>query len=338
MTKSRALWCWLGIGLLSGCQPADSIEQFGGPTMGSTYSVKYVRTSAVADPTKLQGATREILEQMDQQLSTYRNDSVVAEFNRMPAGQCMVVPAMLRSLVEAGEHLSQQSEGAFDLTVAPLLQIWGFGPNAAKQQVPSKAQIAEVLPRVGHQHVRIEGERLCKNAPVELDFNSIAAGHAVDLVGQRLKALGVQSYLVEITGELKAEGVKPDGSAWRIGIEAPRDDQQVAQKIIDLDGLGVSTSGDYRNYYMHDGQRYSHTLDPATGQPILHRLAAVTVVAPSARDADGLSTLLMVLGPERGMSFAQAHKIAAFFVLHAEQGFEVHSSAAFDHLFAKEVK
>lgn len=323
---------------MTGCLFQDTIESFDGPTMGSTFSVKYVRSSGVADKQTLQQETSNILAELDRQLSTYRADSDIERFNALPAGRCEVMPPAVRLLVETGEQLSLQTDDAFDLTLEPLLNLWGFGPQGRVEQTPGEAQIAEVMQRVGHKHLRIEGEQLCKSAAVEVDFNSIAAGYAVDRVAQRLQELGVSSYLVEITGELKAQGRKPDGSPWRIAIEAPRDDQRVAQQVIELDGLAVSTSGDYRNYFERDGRRYSHTLDPHTGRPVEHKLASVTVLDGSALQADGLSTALMVLGPERGFEFARQHRIAALFVIREGQGFVTKSTDGFEQVIGAGAK
>lgn len=317
---------------LAGCQFSDPLESFGGPTMGSTYSIKYVRADGVADAKILQSGVEAILAEVDQQMSTYRDDSLIERFNRAPAGTCMAMATDVLDLVRLGEGLSLQSDGAFDLTVEPLLNLWGFGPKSRGEQVPSAAAIAEVRQRVGHQHLRIEGEQLCKDAKVQVDLNSIAAGHAVDRIAAWLEQQGVASYLVEATGELKMRGRKPDGSAWRIAIEEPREDQRVAQKTLELDGYGVSTSGDYRNYFEENGRRYSHTLDPRSGAPIAHKLAAVTVLHPKAVLADGLSTLLMVLGPEDGLAWAERQGIAAFFVTRAGDGYVTHATKAFTAL------
>ena len=317
---------------LAGCQFSDPLESFGGPTMGSTYTIKYVRADGVADAKTLQAGVEAILAEVDQQMSTYRDDSLIERFNRAPAGTCMAMPQDVLELTRLGEGLSLQSEGAFDLTVEPLLNLWGFGPKSRGEQVPSASAIAEVRQRVGHQHLRIEGEQLCKDAKVQVDLNSIAAGHAVDRIAAWLEQQGVASYLVEATGELKMRGHKPDGSAWRIAIEEPREDQRVAQKTLELDGYGVSTSGDYRNYFEENGRRYSHTLDPRTGAPIAHKLAAVTVLHPKAVLADGLSTLLMVLGPEDGLAWAERQSIAAFFVTRAGDGYVTHATKAFTAL------
>jgi thiamine biosynthesis lipoprotein len=200
--------------------------------------------------------------------------------------------------------------------------------------VPSAEQLAEARQRSGYRHLRIDGQQLCKDVELQLDLNSIAAGYTVERIVSRLTELGVDSYLVDVTGELKGAGKKPDGQPWRIAIEAPRDDQRVAQKILQLDGYGISTSGDYRNYFEENGVRYSHTLDPQTGAPITHTLAAVTVADPSTLRADGLSTLLMVLGPERGLAYAEQAGIAAFFVTREGEGFVTRATTAFEQLFA----
>ncbi|MGA5482103.1 FAD:protein FMN transferase [Pseudomonas siliginis] len=327
---------WLGLVVLAvaigGCGNGDSLEEVGGSTMGSTWSVKYVRHAGVADPSMVRGEVETILGEVDQQLSTYRSDSAIQRFNALPADSCQAMPAAVLELVRIGEQLSMQSEGSYDLTVEPLLDLWGFGPQGREEKIPDAAAVAEVMQRVGHQHLRIDGERLCKDAAVEVDFNSIAAGYAVDTIAARLQGMGIDNYLVEATGELKARGKKPDGSAWRIALEEPRDDQQVAERIIDVDGYGVSTSGDYRHYFLQDGRRYSHTFDARSGRPVLHDLASVTVIHPSALMADGLSTLLLILGPERARDYAQKHDIAAFFVLRADTGFVTRSSQAFTQL------
>jgi len=323
---------------LTGCLFQDKVEAFAGPTMGSTYTVKYVRSGDGPSKEMLHSEVEALLGELDKQLSTYRSDSDVERFNALPAGSCEPMPDMVRELVAAGSQLSADSDGAFDLTLEPLLNLWGFGPQGRGERVPSAEDISAARALTGQQHLSIDGDRLCKAVALQLDFNSIAAGYAVDLVIDRLKALGVQSYLVEITGELKAEGRKPDGSPWRIAIEAPRDDQRVAQKIVELDGMGVSTSGDYRNYFERDGRRYSHTLDPQSGQPIEHHLAAVTVIDKSTLRADGLSTALMVLGPEKGLALAERNGIAAFFVVREGQGFVTTSTKAFDELFGAGVE
>lgn len=324
---------WGAAVLLQGCG-GDRLESLSGPTMGSTYSVQYVRHSNGPAASLLKREVEGILAEVDRQMSTYRSDSDIERFNELPANSCQPMPEPVLQLVRVGEQLSRDSDGAFDLTVEPLLNLWGFGPQGREEKVPSAPALAQVQQRVGHGHLRIEGAQLCKDAAVEVDFNSIAAGYAVDRMAARLTELGVENFLVEATGELKAVGHKVDGSPWRIALEEPRDDQQVAQRVIALDGYGVSTSGDYRNYFEQDGQRFSHTFDARVGKPITHKLASVTVIHPSALMADGLSTLLLILGPEAGWDYAEKHRIGAFFVMRADKGFVTRSNPAFDALLA----
>jgi len=325
------------IGVLSGCGNGDSMESFGGPTMGSTYSIKYVRHANLPASEDVRVEVEKILADVDQQMSTYRANSDISRFNALPADRCQAMPAVILELVRVGEQLSQQSEGSYDLTVEPLLNLWGFGPQGREEKVPSASALAEVQKRVGYRHLRVEDDQLCKDAAVEVDFNSIAAGYAVDTIAARLDAMGIHDYLAEATGELKASGKKLDGSPWRIALEAPRDDRQVAERIIDVDGYGLSTSGDYRNYFQQDGRRYSHTFDARTGAPVLHDLASVTVIHPSALMADGLWTLLLILGPERAWDYAEKHDIGAFFVIRADKGFVTRTSHAFQRLSGAKV-
>lgn len=320
---------------LTGCWFSERIEEFGGPTMGSTYSIKYVRSKDSPSLDLLKRETEEILAEVDQQMSTYRADSVIERFNDAPAGTCQVMPAPVLELIETGRELNEQSQGAFDLTLEPLLNLWGFGPKARVEKVPTPEQLAAAREQVGMQYLRRFGEQLCKDVDVQVDFNSIAAGYTVDRVVQRLTELGINSYLVEITGELKAAGRKPDGQQWRIGLEAPQTGERVAQRVLELDGYGISTSGDYRNYFEENGRRYSHTLDPLTGAPITHTLAAVTVADKSTLRADGLSTVLMVMGTERGLAFAERMGIAAFFITREGDTFVTQSTPAFEQLFAE---
>lgn len=322
------------MGALTACGSGDSLESFGGPTMGSTYSVQYVRSPDGPKAAQVQPEVEAILAEVDKQMSTYRSDSDIERFNVLPANSCQRMPAGVLELVRVGEQLSVASHGSYDLTVEPLLNLWGFGPQARVERVPTAQEVAQVLQRVGHGHLRIDGDKLCKDAAVEVDFNSIGPGYAADLISARLQALGIRSYLVDMSGELKAVGKKADGSPWRIALEEPRDDQQVAQKTIELDGYGVSTSGDYRNYFVQGGQRYSHTFDALTGAPITHVLTSVTVIDRSTLMADGLSTLLLILGPERGWAYAEEHKIPAFFVIRADKRFIIRSNPEFDRLFA----
>lgn len=316
--------------LLSACSEGPSVERLGGPTMGSSYSIQYVREAGGPAPAQVQAAVEAILHDIDQHYSTYRADSTVSQFNRLPAHRCMILPKDMRELVGFGLHLAQLSDGAYDLTVEPLLRLWGFGPQARHEQIPGARALARAQQRVGYQHLRLEGQALCKDAPVQLDFNSIAAGHAVDLLAARLQAMGVTSFVAEATGELKAVGRKPDGSPWRIALQLPGPDRQMARRLYPVQGLSVSSSGDYRHYFEDNGQRYSHAFDARLGRPVDHDLAAVTVLDASAMQADGYSTLLLILGPQRAWAFAVEHELPAMFVTRTEGGFVSRATPAFE--------
>lgn len=329
----RGSWLVLAlVAALSGC--GQSLERFGGPTMGSSYTVQYVTTGQSPQTAQLKAEVDTILASLDQEFSTYRDDSVISHFNALPAGACMALPADMLKLWHYGEELAQQSGGAFDLTVEPLMNLWGFGPQSRQEQVPDAVALERERARVGHQHLHLDGERLCKSVNTQLDFDSIVAGYAVDKVSARLAELGLKDFLVEITGELKAVGHKPDGSPWRIALEVPSGERerQVERSVV-LDGYGLSTSGDYRNYFEEGGQRYSHTFDPRSGTPIRHALAAVTVADAQALRADGLSTLLMVLGPDEGYAFAERNGLAALFIVRQGEGFTTRATPRFEALF-----
>ena len=276
---------------LSGCENnAERIEVLSGPTMGSTYTIKYVYNATTPAVDAVGVAVQSILDEVDRQMSTYRLDSNLARFNQAPAHTCMPMPQPVLDLVQYGNELSRISDGAFDLTLTPLLNLWGFGPQSRGRAVPSAEQIAAAKAQTGYQKVRIDGEQLCKDADVKLDLKGIAAGYTVDRISERLAELNIESDMIELTGELTATGRKPDGSPWRIALEQPLvDGQRAIQRILEIDGYGVNTSGDYRNYFEEGGVRFSHTIDPRNGTPIKHNLASVTVVDRSTLRADGVN-------------------------------------------------
>ncbi|WP_435605404.1 FAD:protein FMN transferase [Pseudomonas knackmussii] len=328
----RGIWLCMALLALAGC--GERVERFGGPTMGSSYSVQYLPTAKSPSPQRLQAEVETILGELDRQFSTYRDDSEVSRFNDLPAGACQAMPADLIALLQYGDELSAASDGAFDLTVEPLMNLWGFGPQSREERVPAETDLTRERARVGYRHVRVDGSLVCKDVAAQLDFDSIVAGYAVDRVSQRLGELGLKDYLVEITGELKAVGHKADGSPWRVALEVPSGERErTVERSLDVDGYGVSTSGDYRNYFEEGGQRYSHTFDARTGAPVRHKLAAVTVVDRSTLHADGLSTLLMVLGPDEGFRYAEQQGLAAYFVMHEGQAFSTRVTPRFAELF-----
>ena len=317
---------------LMGCfSSVETVSEIYGTTMGSTYSIKWVGSGSTPAPEQVKLQVDQMLEEFESVASTWRPDSQLSRFNAAPAGTCQDMPGSILDLVVLAEQLHSESQGSFDLTLGPLMRLWGFHGDE-DLRVPSEQQIAETVAHTGHQHLHVRDRQLCKDRQLELDISGLAAGYMVDEVAERLIALGIQSYMVELTGELKADGNKPDGSPWRIGVEEPRDANRVAQLVLPLRGYGVSTSGDYRNYFEQAGQRYSHTFDPLTGKPVLQDLAAVTVLHPSAAWADGLSTILLVKGVERGWDYALQHELPALFVIRRGEGFVSRSTPHFNAL------
>ncbi|RRD58722.1 FAD:protein FMN transferase [Comamonadaceae bacterium OH2545_COT-014] len=338
----------LAAALLTACQRPPPVERLSGPTMGSTFHISYVQAPGTPQAAALLPQVQDLLARLDRAVSTYRPDSDLARFNAAPAGACLDMPAEAIALARHAQQLAAQGEGAYDITLLPVLDAWGFGPRAAtarqaltsasalaaaQHATPTPDALERLRPRIGQRHLRIDGARLCKDAPIQIDFNSIAAGYAVDGIAELLTAQGIASYLIEVTGEIRGAGRKPDGAPWRVAIEAPLDSQRQAQKIVPLDGLSLSTSGDYRHYREAGGQRLSHMIDARTLRPVTHRLAAVTVATPSALQADGLSTLLMALGPQQGFDYAVRHNLAALFVTRTAQGFDSRPTPAFEARF-----
>ena len=318
---------------LTGCfNSAESVSEIAGLTMGSTYSIKWVGAEGTPSPAEVQTLVDGFLEDFESIASTWRPDSDLSRFNAAPAGSCQDMPQPILDLVELAQQLHEHSGGSFDLTLEPLMRLWGFHGDVGAQRVPDQQQLADAMARTGHEHLHIRGQQLCKDNQLELDVSGIAAGYMVDEVAERLMAIGIKDYMVELTGELKADGQKPGGSPWRIAVEDPRDESRVAQLVLPLRGYGVSTSGDYRNYFEHEGRRYSHTFDPVSGKPVMHDLAAVTVLHESAAWADGLSTILLVKGSERGWEYALEHDIPALFVIRQGDGFVSRSTPRFTAL------
>lgn len=321
----------IAAGLMGCFNSAETVSEIYGTTMGSTYSIKWVGTDSTPEPAQLKLEVDQVLEEFESIASTWRPESQLSRFNAAPAGTCQNMPQPILDLVILGEQLHEQSGGSFDLTLGPLMRLWGFhGDNDLR--VPNEQQLAETIANTGHQYLHVRGQQLCKDRQLELDISGLAAGYMVDDVAERLIAMGIESYMVELTGELKADGTKPDGSPWRIGIEEPRDASRVAQLVLPLRGYGVSTSGDYRNYFEQQGKRYSHTFDPSSGKPVLQDLAAVTVLHPSAAWADGLSTILLVKGAQNGWDYAMEHELPALFVIRQGDGFVSRSTPRFTAL------
>jgi len=310
-----------------------------GATMGTTYTVKMVELPPGLEPDGVQAEIDAILEKINRQMSTYLEDSELSRFNRSRATDWIDVSQELADVLHQARQVSTLTKGAFDVTVGPLVNLWGFGPSLGDNQVPSEQDIREASNRVGYTglQVRRSPPAINKHHPdLYVDLSAIAKGYAADVVAEYLQALGIDNYMVEIGGEIQAKGRNARGSWWRIAIEKPSIGSRSLHTIVELNGVGIATSGDYRNYFETEGRRYSHTIDPVSGRPVTHKLASVTVANPSTMQADAMATALMVLGPEAGYRFAEEHELAAFFIVKSEDGFYDKATAAFGQYLASE--
>lgn len=304
--------------LCSGC----GFERASGNAMGTTYGIQ-------ADcPGSMPVDRLEVeLARLNGLMSTYDPQSELSRFNREVAGARVAVSRDLVEVVDAAVDVAEQTGGAFDATVAPLVSLWGFGAGAARRP-PSDAEVADALRTVDYRRVahHTDPPMLEKLLPATLDLSGIGKGFAVDRLAVLLSDAGCRAYLIEFGGEIRTLGNSPGGGPWRVGVESPSGPDYVTTVVLD-DGA-LATSGDYRQYRESGGVRVSHIIDPRTGYPINHRLASVTVVSGTAMMADAFATALLVMGEIEGPRFADAGALAALFIVRAERGFEVlHSEA-----------
>jgi thiamine biosynthesis lipoprotein len=310
--------------LLGACSPAPpQVAELEGKTMGTGYTIKVypVPEPALLDRLATRIASR--LQAINQAMSTYQPDSDLSRFNRSDSTDWQAVPAEIVDLVSRAAEVSGKTDGAYDVTVNPLVSLWGFGSEGRRSEPPSAEAIEAGLRDVGFDKLetRTSPPALRKlTAGVEVDLSSIAKGWAVDELASVVESEGIVNYLVDIGGELRTRGSKGEDRPWQIAIERPEAGHRVAQHIVTLRDAAVATSGDYRNYFEHNGTRYSHTIDPRTGKAVLHRLASVTVFADNTTDADAWATALMALGDDAGPAAAEQHGIAALFTIRTDQG------------------
>ncbi|MFQ5661561.1 MAG: FAD:protein FMN transferase [Gammaproteobacteria bacterium] len=300
--------------------------------MGTTYSVKVNGASAQAKREPLQRGIDAILNHINQHMSTYLVDSELSRINQSRSAGWIGVSGELYSVLEEAFRISRLTGGAFDITVGPLVNLWGFGPGKRPVAVPPEKRITRLLERVGYRQVQLQATPPAVRkgrADLYLDLSGIAKGYAVDRVAAYLQANHIMNFMVEIGGEVRANGKNTKGVSWRIGIEKPVTDRRTVQDIIRLDGMGMATSGDYRNYFELDGRRYAHTIDPQSGRPVTHRLASVTVLHRTTMTADALATGLLVLGPQEGYELALRQGLAALFIIRTKLGFEQKVTPAF---------
>lgn len=325
---------------LTACQKEPQVVSLSGKTMGTTYHIKYLdKGDSKQTPEQLQANVGSILRDVNDKMSTYIPTSELSRFNQYSEVNTPIeISADLATVIREAIRLNKVTEGALDITVGPVVNLWGFGPEKAKDQEPSAAQIAERQAWVGIDKLTLQ-ERdgkayLAKAVPqLYVDLSSIAKGFGVDQVADYIEKQNISNYLVEIGGEIRAQGVNSENKPWQIAIEQPTfDGSQVAQQVIGLKNFAMATSGDYRNYFEQDGKRFSHEIDPKTGYPIQHKLASITVLEPRSMTADGLSTGLFVLGEERALAVAEQNNLAVYLIIKTDKGFETKMSSAFAKL------
>ena len=319
--------------LLAACARSPQELELSGPTMGTTYTVKIAAPPASLDSARLRATIDDVLTQIDQSMSGYRTDSEVARFNASAATQWHEVSRDLATVVQAALDISEQSSGAFDITVAPLVAAWGFGPAGEPKVLPNVEQLAQIAARVGYRklHVQLDPPALRKDvAELSIDLNGIAPGFAVDRLAERLAALHAENFMIDIGGEIRARGHNARGEPWHIAIERPVDTQRAPYAGVWLDGASVSTSGEYRDYYERDGRRYSHTIDPRTRQPLDRAPGSVVVIAASTTLADGWATALNVLGPHEGLMLAAKEHMPVLYIERQGNGWRSQSTPEFE--------
>lgn len=317
---------------LSACQrdatPAEPLR-FSGGTMGTSYTVLvYAPESARL---RLDAGIQATLSRVVNATSVYEPRSDVSRFNAAAVDAWIPIGEDLYRVMRVALQVAELSEGALEPTILPLVNLWGFGPRGRAEEVPDAEELATTQAKIGWQDLMLRSEprALLKLAPREVDLGGIAKGYGADAVAEYLRAQGYTQFLVDLGGDLVAEGGKADGTSWRIGIEQPVVGERRVFEVVELETAAMVTSGDYRNFFEVDGVRYSHTLDPRTGFPIDHGLASVSVLAETALLADAWSTALMVLGTQAALAMAERHDLSVLLIERSENGFVSHRTGWF---------
>ena len=333
MNLSSTLRIWLaliGLAFFVSCTPAPQQISVSGETMGTTYHIRYVTANPNHSPERVKERVDAVLEQVNSQMSTYDPNSELSLFNQRKTAEPVVVSRSLETVVRRALEIAEETNGLLDVTVGPLVNLWGFGPLGRPEQVPSEQQLQEIRDQIGYQYLTVENHQLTKAIPdLYVDLSTIAKGYGVDRVAILLEQMEIKNYLVEIGGEMRMRGTKPGEQPWRIAVEQPVSLDRAVQRIIEPGNNAVATSGDYRNYFEEDGTRYSHIIDPRTGYPIQHNLVSVTVITETCMDADAYATALTVMGAEGALEFANQKGLAVLLVTRENDQFKEYTSTAF---------
>jgi len=306
--------------LICGCREHKPvIQSFNGYAQGSSYSIVYDNNKNI-NPAELRDKVEKILADFDMSLSGYKDSSIISKINR---NEDAVPDSFFTEVFNKSTALSKMTDGAFDITVGPLVEAWGFGPDAHKSFTESKRD--SLLKLVGMDKVSLKNGKFVKSDPhITLDFNAIAQGYSVDVVSRFFDNLGIKNYLVEIGGEVRGKGKKA-GNPWRIGIDKPVDNNmtpgQTLQAVLKISDRAISTSGNYRKFYIENGVKYSHEINPKTGYPAKNTLLSASVIASDCSTADALATAFMVMGKDKTIDFLSIHsEFQAYLVYSDESG------------------
>lgn len=303
-----------------------------GTTMGTSYRVDVADVPAGVTEDSLRDGVERVLTRIERQMSTYRSDSELSRFNDSDSTAWVTVSEDTATVVATALHVSRVSGGAFDVTVGPLVELWGFGVDRRSRHRPSAQALSTALARVGFERLeaRLAPPALRKQRPdLTVDLSAIAKGFGVDRVADHLQAAGIGNYLIDIGGELRGRGRGPRGAEWSVAIEQPGGGGTAAMSVVRLDDAAIATSGTYRSYFDEGGQLYSHIIDPRTGMPVTHALASVSVIAPTTMRADALATAVLVLGPDEGLRLADKEGLAALLVVRSDKGFQARRTQEF---------
>ncbi len=299
--------------LLFGCSRPDEQLSITGHTMGTTYSVKIVlRNSTVPDQEELHSGIDSILIEINRQMSTWDPNSEISEFNNLAQARELAVSPEFQSVVRRALEFSEMTAGAFDITLSPLVDIWGFGPGSqyGLNLPPDRNTIVKTRRKVGYRKISVHPDKLAKLDPaVSIDLSAIAKGYGVDAVSGYILGNGFDNFLVEIGGEVYCRGTNAHDDPWSIGIDTPHFNALPGaelQAVASLSNQAMATSGDYRRFFEYEGRIYSHEIDPRTGYPVETTVASVTVIAPNCMDADAYATSLMIMTIDDGWRFVES--------------------------------
>lgn len=334
--KAVAALSLLALAVAGGCgNDTPALTELSGGAMGTRYSIKVKSAADSAALGVLQDEIAELLESVENQMSTYRPESTIGRFNANSSTDWQPVGREFCESIEETLTISQLSGGAFDITIGPLVNLWGFGPDGIVDEPPTDELIQQTRLRVGYVNLETDCSvpAIRKLLPdLYIDLSAYAKGYAVDRIAEHLDRVPVADYLVEVGGELRARGLNASEQPWVVAIESPDPSARRVHSTIPISGQAVATSGDYRNFFEHDGKRYSHTIDSRSGRPVTHSLASVTIVHPSAAMADALATAVHVLGPDEGYRLADREDVAALLLAYSVDGITTRSTPAFDRL------